>query len=146
MTISMRIMQRITSYIAFYAPLCFKTSYYAIINNTVVWLSDHCMKTSELEELLSKRPFIRSKAIISIVFDFHGNTYNKEECLTPKSESSDFIAVEEYVCNMHSDKQYFKLQDIANIIYDIERISRGEFRNYDRTKWICYKREAIGIL
>ena len=142
----MRIMQKITRYIPFYAPLCFKTSYYAIINNTIIWLSDHCMKTSELEELLSKRPFIRSKAIISIVFDFYGDTYNNEECLTPKFKPSDFIAVDEYVCNIHGKEQYFELQDIANIIYDIERVSRGKFINYDKAKWTLYKREAVGVL
>lgn len=119
-----------------------RNSYYTIINDTLVRVSNHCTYMYVWDNFLEQNPNLKGKKIISIVFEDRGDTFS-DECLVLKRYRRNTIVVHEYVFPIHGNGQYINVKDVKNIIADIKRINETELYIDSTGKSTYFKRMSI---
>jgi hypothetical protein len=101
-----------------------KDSYYTVLGNTLVRVSNHCTWLHIWDDMLEKNPKWKGMRIISIVFEDQNDTFNNN-CLVLKSERRKPIRVEEYVYQLNGNAHYLSKDEIKAIINSIKLIERS---------------------
>lgn len=103
-----------------------KDSYYTLINNTLLRVSNHCTRLYVWDNYLETHPKYKGLPIVSIVFEDDVETFNEDECLTLKRFRKRPIKVKEYVYRMEGNPQFITKKDESLIIQTIKSVS-GEY-------------------
>lgn len=119
-----------------------RNSYYTIINDILVRVSNHCTYMYVWDNFLEQNPNLKGKRIISIVFEDRGDAFS-DECLVLKRYRRNPIVVNEYVFPIHGNGQYINTKDVKNIIADIKRINETELYIDTTGKSTYFKRVSI---
>ena len=101
-----------------------KDSYYTVLGNTLVRVSNHCTWLHIWDDMLEKNPKWKGMRIISIVFEDQNDTFNNN-CLVLKRERRKPIRVEEYVYQLNGNAHYLSKDEIKAIINSIKLIERN---------------------
>jgi len=101
-----------------------KDSYYTVLGNTLVRVSNHCTWLHIWDDILEKNPKWKGMRIISIVFEDQNDTFNNN-CLVLKRERRKPIRVEEYVYQLNGNAHYLSKDEIKAIINSIKLIERN---------------------
>ena len=138
MAYAREIFQKIKEKIHFQKAKKEADSYYTILGNTLVRISNHCTWMKVWDDMLNKNPKWKGKPIVSIVFEDNGNTFC-EDCLFSLGYRKRPIKVQEYVY----ESAHLEKLDISLIIQSIIAISKSN--NYiDQTKK-CESHKRISI-
>lgn len=135
---SREIIIKIKQYIRFYQSNKESNSYYTVIGNTLVRISNHCTWMKTWDNFFKENQRMKGMPIISIVFEDNGNTFNPE-CLFLLGYRMRPIKVKEFV--YQSDE--LSKQDINLIIKGLQRLIKTN--NYiDLTKK-CQQKNRISV-
>lgn len=104
-----------------------KDSYYTMIGNTLVRISNHCTRLCIWDYILEKNPKWKGIPIISIVFEDGDSTFNEQECLLLNRFRMRPIVVKEYVYHLQGNPQFITRQDTKLIIQSIKQINNGVY-------------------
>lgn len=112
-----------------------KDSYYGVLGNTLVRISNHCTWLNLWDGFLEKNPKYKGWPIVSIVFEDNQNTF-QNTCLTLKRFRNTPIKVTEYVYRLQGNGQIITPNDRKSIANSIKNILNG---NYVDTTGKCMR-------
>ena len=103
-----------------------KDSYYGVLGNTLVRISNHCTWLYLWDGFLEKNPKYKGWPIVIIVFEDNQNTF-QNTCLTLKRFRNTPIKVTEYVYRLQGNGQLITPNDRKSIANSIKNILNGDY-------------------
>ena len=119
-----------------------RDSYYTILGNTLVRVSNHCTYMYVWDNYFEKNPKHKGMNIVSLVFEDNGNTATTDGLVLKRSRNSP-IVVNEYVFPCHGNGQYINKNDIKTIISDLLNIGKTNIYKDNTSKSRYFKRVSI---
>ena len=143
MAFAREIIQRILQNVRFRVPKTGeKDSYYTIIGNSMVRISNHCTYMYVWDNYLEKNPKCNNMNIVSIVFEDNDDTFH-QNCLVLNRDRKKPIVAEEFVYPLHGNANFLTKDEVKNIIKSLKAIGTTNKFKEVTSKGIVNKRISI---
>lgn len=143
MAFAREIIQRILQNVRFRVPKTGeKDSYYTIIGNSLVRISNHCTYMYVWDNYLEKNPKCNNMNIVSIVFEDNDDTFH-QNCLVLNRDRKKPIVIEEFVYPLHGNANFLTKDEVKNIIKSLKAIGTTNKFKEVTGKGIVNKRISI---